>query len=98
MTRTTIDQLLADRDAFAQARQSAVELTISDDGRGFDTGQLLAFVRDGHFGLAGMRERIEAVGGSMVVKSSIARGTHLTANIPPSAAHPPVDAAVLASR
>lgn len=45
-----------------------VHLTILDDGCGFPPGHDLAtFERTGHLGLAGMRERIAGLGGSMRV-------------------------------
>ena len=54
-----------------------------DDGVGFDpeaTAQT-AEAR-GHFGLVGMRERAEAVGGRIVVTSGPGRGTTVEATIP----------------
>ena len=55
----------------------AVELTIADDGRGFD-GEPTA----GHYGLRGMRERLGDVGGSLTVRSARARGTVVIARVP----------------
>jgi two-component system sensor histidine kinase UhpB len=48
-------------------------LSVQDDGRGFDTGTPV----DG-FGLAGMRERVEALGGSFNVNSSPDRGVRIS--------------------
>jgi signal transduction histidine kinase len=45
-----------------------VRLTISDNGRGFPPSRDLAtFEHEGHLGLAGMRERIAGLGGTMRV-------------------------------
>ena len=48
-----------------------VTLTIADDGRGFD----LAAVEGAHFGLQGLRERAEMVGGMLQVSSRMDQGT-----------------------
>jgi signal transduction histidine kinase len=56
------------------ARHSAgVELTISDDGRGFDDSS----VAPGHLGLGIMRERVEAINGVLSIESRPAAGTRL---------------------
>jgi signal transduction histidine kinase len=47
-------------------------LDVSDRGPGFDPGQA---ERDGHLGLAGMRERAELLGGSFMVDAAPGRGT-----------------------
>ena len=57
-------------------RNGAVELEVSDDGRGFDPGQPST-----GFGLAGMRERAELAGGRLDVDSSTA-GTTVRASLP----------------
>lgn len=55
-----------------------IELTIGDDGRGFDPPSL------GHpgLGLIGMRERAEALGGSISIDSAPGRGCVLRACLP----------------
>jgi signal transduction histidine kinase len=52
-----------------------VRLRIHDDGVGFDPVAARELVSDGHFGLAGMRERVEMVGGRLVVDSVPGEGT-----------------------
>ena len=52
-----------------------VRLRIHDDGVGFDPLAARELVTDGHFGLAGMRERVEMVGGRLVVDSVPGEGT-----------------------
>jgi len=47
-------------------------LLVADDGLGFDVAVALA---DGHFGLRGMRERAELVGGALDIVSTPGRGT-----------------------
>jgi signal transduction histidine kinase len=45
---------------------------VEDDGVGFDPA---AASRNGHFGLAGMRERASAIGARLTVDSLPGRGT-----------------------
>ena len=47
-------------------------LTVRDDGRGFQTDRPPG---DGRFGLKGMHERAESVGGRLSVESRTAKGT-----------------------
>jgi signal transduction histidine kinase len=57
--------------------ESTIETSISDNGRGFDpTG------RSSGFGLIGMRERAEILGGRLEVTSSSAQGTSVRAVLP----------------
>jgi signal transduction histidine kinase len=51
------------------------QLEVRDDGRGFDPSTVSA----DHFGLAIMRERMAAVGGTVTVESQPGQGTTLTA-------------------
>lgn len=53
-------------------------VVVEDDGRGFDT----AASRTGHHGLAGMRFRIESLGGTLAVAASPGHGTVLRAEFP----------------
>jgi signal transduction histidine kinase len=62
-----------------------VELAISDDGAGFDTE---AEPTEG-FGLIGMRERAELVGGALTVARGPRGGTIVRSSIPTAAAGPP---------
>lgn len=61
---------------------SGAELRIVDDGVGFDTSQTDKFVGLGHFGLAGMAERVAMLGGSVDLLSSVGSGTALTFVVP----------------
>ena len=61
----------------------AVVVTIADDGLGFDaqtTGPIAE--SHGHFGLLGMRERAEAVGGTLAFESAPGTGTRVIATVP----------------
>ncbi|MFA9431662.1 sensor histidine kinase [Egicoccus sp. AB-alg2] len=60
-----------------------VELTIVDDGHGFRVPDHLDMLADEqHFGVIGMRERAEQVGGSLTVSSTPGHGTRVQARVP----------------
>jgi signal transduction histidine kinase len=80
------------RNAFRHAHARRIEvgityddrqfrLQIRDDGKGIDPA-LLADQRRGHFGLPGMRERAELVGGRLDVWSEVGAGTEIDLTIP----------------
>jgi signal transduction histidine kinase len=54
-------------------------LEVSDDGPGFVPQPSATF--NGHLGLAGMRERVESLGGTFSVKSEPGKGTQVTARL-----------------
>lgn len=54
------------------------ELAIIDDGRGFDTRHV---VRDSAYGLVGMRERADVIGGRIVIDSAPAHGTTVVVSV-----------------
>jgi signal transduction histidine kinase/ligand-binding sensor domain-containing protein len=53
-------------------------LTIHDDGKGFDAARSAA---PGHFGLLGMRERAEAIGGTIAIHSQTGGGTTIEVRV-----------------
>lgn len=55
-------------------------MEVSDQGPGFVFQPSATF--DGHLGIAGMRERVESLGGSFSVKSEIGKGTQILARLP----------------
>jgi signal transduction histidine kinase len=59
--------------------ESAVRLVVADDGVGFDTR---AAGPENHFGLQLMRERVEAVRGSLVIDARLGQGTLVAASFP----------------
>jgi signal transduction histidine kinase len=60
----------------------AVVMDAVDDGVGFDPPVAPAGPSGGGFGLKGMRERIEQVGGTLSVESAPGEGTTLAAEVP----------------
>ncbi len=61
--------------------QSGIRLDIQDDGCGFEAVSA-CLATDGHFGILGMRERMEQIRGSLDVTSSPGNGTTITAYLP----------------
>ena len=59
-------------------------LVIHDDGRGIDYSKK----QDHGFGLVGMQQRAEQIGGRLAITSVLGRGTTLTVTIPPSPQYP----------
>ena len=64
----------------AEAPDSRIELTVRDDGRGFVPG-IQQGVEQGHFGIEGMKERVERLGGSLAIESTPGGGTTVRANV-----------------
>lgn len=58
-----------------------LRITITDDGSGFDPAQA-AGPETGHFGLTGLRERLQRLNGTLDVRSARGQGTTITATIP----------------
>lgn len=55
-----------------------VSIDVRDNGQGFDLDKVAAT----NHGLAGMRHRVEATGGKLLVESRLGQGTHIVANLP----------------
>jgi PAS domain S-box-containing protein len=60
---------------------SGLQMRIRDNGRGIEP-QMLEKGRDGHWGLAGMRERATKIGGLLTISSSPTTGTEVQLSIP----------------
>jgi ligand-binding sensor domain-containing protein/signal transduction histidine kinase len=58
-----------------------VRLRARDDGRGFDEREARA-ARSNHFGLVGMRERAEVIGGQFALRSAPGEGTEVVVSVP----------------
>lgn len=59
-----------------------IRLEIADNGQSFPVGQTLLARNNKRLGLVGMRERIEMVGGCLVIDSAPGKGTTVRAEIP----------------
>jgi len=86
------------RNAFRHAQARRIEVTIwygarqfrlrvRDDGKGIDPEVLEEQGRAGHWGLAGMRERAELIGGQLEIWSQRESGTQVELSIPASLAY-----------
>jgi signal transduction histidine kinase len=58
-----------------------ISLVVRDDGRGFAQREISDLVREGHYGLVGMRERAERIGGTLAVLSEAGAGTTVTVQV-----------------
>ncbi|MFN8443546.1 MAG: sensor histidine kinase [Caldilineaceae bacterium] len=61
-----------------QRTNGNVLLTVSDDGRGFDLTNLTLVDR---YGLRGMKERAELIGGQLEIESGVGKGTIVTLSV-----------------
>ena len=64
-----------------QMEPRKVNLRIADNGRGFDRRDAFS-TTDGHFGLLGMRERAERLGGQLRLESQPGQGTQVEVVVP----------------
>jgi signal transduction histidine kinase len=62
------------------ARQ--LELEVRDDGVGLTAEVLEKGQKSGHFGLIGMRERTQRVGGTFAIESRPGRGSAVSVSVP----------------
>ena len=59
-----------------------VQLSVRDDGEGFDVAVVSDASRTGGFGLIGMQERVRQMGGQLAIHSAPGRGTEVRASFP----------------
>ena len=69
-----------DLDLVDDRRDGRIHLRVSDNGRGFVVGKQRG-ANEGHFGLQGMRERAERLGGTFTVTSRPGEGTAVEATV-----------------
>ena len=62
--------------------ENLFRIRIRDDGKGMDSDERLKAERSGHWGLRGMRERAEHLGGELEVWSEPGAGTEIELRIP----------------
>lgn len=72
-------------DVMVQRRGDRVLVMVEDDGIGFELDQVQ---RGDHFGFLGLRERAEALGGTLTVESSPGAGTTVVVEVPSAGPHP----------
>lgn len=76
-----------------EALANGVKVVVRDNGRGFSTLAQPDLLRNGHFGLVVMRERVELASGRFEVKSAPLTGTEVSIWLPASSTNEPVEAA-----
>ncbi len=69
-----------------------IRLTVTDDGQGFDPAHAPG-PKEGHFGLTGMKERLKAMSGTLIVRSATGQGTQIELSIPLTSNQEDCDAA-----
>lgn len=72
-------------DLLVERRDDQVLVMVEDDGVGFDSARALS---SDNFGLLGMRERADALGGTMTVETSPGKGTTIVVEVPSADPHP----------
>jgi len=67
-----------------QFDETMVQMQIRDNGKGFNVDKIenLSYHREDRFGLQGIRERLELVGGEMALESEAGKGLALIVTIP----------------
>jgi signal transduction histidine kinase len=86
------------RNAFQHAEANRIEveirydshqlrLRVRDDGKGMDAQLLDGDGRAGHFGLPGIRERAQLMGGNLELWSNVGSGTEVELTVPASTAY-----------
>jgi signal transduction histidine kinase len=68
-------------DVRLQLEARRIHLRIRDNGRGFDQQDVFSS-RAGHFGVIGMRERAERLGGELLLASNPGEGTEVQVTVP----------------
>jgi signal transduction histidine kinase len=66
----------------ARVENGALVVEIEDDGKGFDPGEVARRPGRPHFGLLGIRERVELLGGKLMIDSTPGHGTRLHVEAP----------------
>jgi signal transduction histidine kinase len=72
-------------DVLVERRDDRVMVMVEDDGVGFEPDRVQ---RGDHFGLLGLRERAEALGGTLTVESAPGAGTTVVVEVPSADPHP----------
>jgi signal transduction histidine kinase len=66
--------------------RSGIRCAVQDNGQGIEDKALVA-KRPGHFGVVGMRERAERIGGRLTIRSFAGMGTTIALSVPARIAH-----------
>jgi signal transduction histidine kinase len=72
-------------DVLVEHRGDRVQVMVEDNGKGFEPDRLR---RGDHFGLLGLRERAEALGGTLTIESTPGAGTTVVVEVASADPHP----------
>jgi signal transduction histidine kinase len=61
--------------------ENKCQVRVRDDGSGFDPTQL-SRLPENHYGLIGIKERVERIGGTFSLRSEVGTGTELSIEVP----------------
>jgi len=67
---------------FLTGSDDSLIITVSDQGRGFDPGDLDSATAKAGLGLLSLRERADYIGGGLVIESAPGRGSRFTLSVP----------------
>jgi signal transduction histidine kinase/CheY-like chemotaxis protein len=70
------------RVSLEQVKAAGLRITVSDEGAGFDPGQLKPAGEEGGFGLFSVRERISLIGGCVEIDSAPGKGSRVALTVP----------------
>jgi len=73
-------------DVLLERRGDQLVVVIEDNGAGFDA-DMARFASSGRLGLLGMQERVEMLGGSLVIESAAGAGTTIVVEVPYADSH-----------
>jgi len=65
-----------------ECKEEAIAVSVSDDGKGFDSNMIPTDDLEGGIGIIGMRERVSILGGSFRIQSRKGNGTQIFVEIP----------------
>ncbi len=74
-------------EAIITYKRSGLGLLVRDDGVGMGESGLSGGQREGHYGLVGMKERAERIGGTLVISSRERAGVEVVLSIPANKAY-----------
>lgn len=69
-------------EALVSYQRSGLTVIVQDDGKGIEPALVNSGSREGHYGLVGMRERAERMGGRLTVRSRGGAGVEISLFIP----------------
>ncbi|MDD2401490.1 MAG: histidine kinase, partial [Clostridia bacterium] len=86
-----IQESLQNTTKHAKSKNISIQLTIesqrivvriNDDGKGFDATECIKNPKSGSYGIMGMKERLDILGGQLYIDSKIGEGTEVLAIVP----------------